>query len=81
MTGDLKSRHLLFFRDIKKGINKSHMSPQREQHLSVNQEFAIPENILLKHSQLNNSNGLFKKFLFSKHQIKNMSFVDSYKYP
>lgn len=81
MTGCMKDEHLKFFKDVKKGISENDMGIENEHLLSVNQEFRIPESILIKHSNQFKNNSIFKQFLFTSDQIKNMNFCDTYKYP
>ena len=81
MTGCMKSEHLKFFRDVRKGITENDMGTEKKHLLSTNQEFETPESILIKHSNPSKNNSIFKQFLFSSEQVKNMNFCDQYKYP
>ena len=57
------------------------MGTEKKHLLSTNQEFETPESILIKHSNPSKNNSIFKQFLFSSEQVKNMNFCDQYKYP
>lgn len=81
MTGCMKNEHLKFFSDIQKGITESDMGIEKKHLLCTAQEFETPESILIKHSDPSKANSIFKQFLFSSEQIKNMNFCDQYKYP
>ena len=81
MTGKMNSEHLSFFTDVKKGITEKEMGLKKKHLLCVNQEFEIPENILLKHSDSSYSRAIFKQFLSNEDQIQHMNFCDKYKFP
>lgn len=80
MVDNLRDEHLSFFADIKEGISEGDLGTEKKHLLRTNQEFAIPESILLRHSNIKCKNGIFKMFRYSAQKVKHMNYNDQYSY-